>query len=134
MGVKELSIDVILCVVMWIWSSKLFNLVELGNVGSFFKNLVVLVKIVQVLMGYYLDVLNYLQYDGMVKLVVGWLIEKVGWKGFWEGDVGVYDKQVFVIVNFGFVMGLELFELLGRIIVDVCEKFGVMLEWEVNIF
>jgi UDP-N-acetylmuramate dehydrogenase len=71
--------------------------------------------------------------DGMYKVAAGWLIDKAGWKGYREGDVGCYPKQALVLVNYGNGNGMQLLELSKKIQQSILKKFGILLEAEVNI-
>ena len=51
-----------------------------------------------------------------------------------KGNVGVHDKQALVLVHFGGGKGEEVSSLAREIQSDVHEKFGIVLEFEVNIW
>ena len=70
---------------------------------------------------------------GKIKLAAAWLIEQCGWKGKRAGNAGVHSTQPLVLVNHGNATGLEIINLGDEIRQSVYQKFGVMLETEVNI-
>ena len=113
--------------------AKLPDPKELGNAGSFFKNPVVEITLVEELHKKYEQVPFYPINDKFVKLPAGWLIEKSGWKGKRIGNVGVHKNQALVIVNFGNASGQEVVELAHQVRQSVMEMFNVSLEMEVNV-
>ena len=134
MNVKTPSIQSISEAVIRIRRSKLPNPEEIGNAGSFFKNPVVDIAVMQQIQSQYDDVVNYPAGENQVKLAAGWLIEKAGWKGYRKGDAGVHKNQALVLVNYGHSAGNEISDLADQIIEDIQNKFGVKLEKEVNIY
>jgi UDP-N-acetylmuramate dehydrogenase len=132
-GIENPSIRDISNAVIAIRKSKLPDPSVIGNAGSFFKNPVVDLNVLEKIKINYPDVPSYPAETGKCKLAAGWLIEKAGWKGYTEGTFGVHKLQALVLVNYGGSTGNQIFELSGRIIKDIEEKFGVTLEREVNI-
>ncbi|MEO6610553.1 MAG: UDP-N-acetylmuramate dehydrogenase [Chitinophagaceae bacterium] len=131
-GVKELSIKAISEAVIRIRSSKLPDPAQTGNAGSFFKNPLVSKEQFLQLKAMFSTIIGH-ETHGAVKLAAGWLIEQCGWKGFRRGDAGCHAQQALVLVNYGNASGKEIYELSKEILQSVKEKFGVVLEREVNI-
>ncbi len=118
--------------VIEIRSSKLPDVKDLGNAGSFFKNPVVEVALAEQIKSKYPEVPVYPGGAGKIKLAAGWLIEQAGWKGKRIGDAGVHEQQALVLVNYGNATGKEIYELSEAVCKSVEEKFGMTLEREVN--
>ena len=111
--------------------SKLPNPRETGSAGSFFKNPVVHSATMERIKQEYPDVVSFpTTEEDMYKLSAGWLIEKCGWKGRDDGTVGVYKKQALVLVNRGGCTGSDVVRLAKKIIRDVDNRFGIVLEPE----
>lgn len=120
--------------VIQIRKSKLPDFNELGNAGSFFKN-------VNISSDQYMDLKSrfpqmpaYFLPDGNYKIASGWLIDYCGWKGKRIGNVACYEKQALVIVNCGHASGLEILEFSQRVVDSVFQTFGITLQPEVNIW
>jgi UDP-N-acetylmuramate dehydrogenase len=128
----EVNLHNIRQAVIEIRSSKLPDVNELGNAGSFFKNPVVDAEFAEKIRQRFPDIPVYPVNENETKLAAGWLIEKTGWKGRREGYVGVNEKQALVLVNYGNATGKEIFEFSEKISQTVFEKFGIQLEREVN--
>jgi len=128
----EVNLQNIKKAVIDIRSAKLPNINVIGNAGSFFKNPVVDIETAKIIEGDFKDMPVFDAGEGKVKLSAGWLIEKCGWKGFREGDLGVHEKQALVIVNYGSATGKDIYNLSEKIKQSVFEKFNVELEREVN--
>lgn len=127
-------------------SKKLPSVDEYGTCGSVFANPVVtkdkyeeLSKIIPELQSYPVDKLSYKNRDWdnieteYVKIPAGRIIDELGWRGKWEGDVGVHDKHALCVVTNRKASGKEVYDFLENIRKEVNDKYGVELTYEVNI-
>ncbi|MFA3782050.1 UDP-N-acetylmuramate dehydrogenase [Melioribacteraceae bacterium 4301-Me] len=105
----------------------------LGNAGSFFKNPIVTYSQVEFIKKDFSDLPFYKFKDNYYKLPAAWLIEKCGWKGKRIGNVGCYEKQPLIIVNFGNATPAEILDLADKVALSVKKRFDVELLPEVNI-
>lgn len=112
--------------------SKMPDPSVLGNAGSFFWNPVLEKAAFEALQRRFPDIVGYPEH-GKVKVPAAWLIEKAGWKGYREGDVGVHREHALVLVNHGEATGAQLFELSRKIQDSVKRLFGIELSPEVRI-
>lgn len=113
-------------------AEKLPEVGVVGSVGSFFQNPIVEVETFNRLKDIYPEMPSYPNENG-VKIPAGWLIDKSGWKGYKENNVGVWDKQALVLVHYGGGKPEEILELMRKIQDSVKEKFGIEIKPEVNI-
>jgi len=111
--------------------SKLPYPEQIGNAGSFFKNPVISTKRLSQIKEINPEV-RYFDQEGKYKLSAAWLIDSCGWKGYREGDAGVYDKHALILVNHGNATGRDIYNLSEKIIEDIQSKYGLVLEREVN--
>ena len=132
-NIKEVTPNEIRNAVIEIRKSKLPEPKEIGNAGSFFKNPVILNEQFENIKRKYPDLNGYKVDDKSVKISAGWLIEKCGLKGKRIGNVGIYDKQALVVVNYGGASGNEILEFAHMVKAEVKQKFGIELNYEVNI-
>ena len=140
---RPLTADEMVTTVTGLRWSKLPHPDRIGSAGSFFKNPVVSATTYQQLKSQHPDLVAFPQQpaahpaaaDGTAcyKLSAGWLIEQAGWKGYRQGDCGVYDRQALVLVNYGGASGYEVKALADAIIKDVSNKYRVTLQPEVII-
>lgn len=119
--------------VLRIRKGKLPDPKMIGSAGSFFANPVVPASHYERLKAEFGAVPGHPVTEG-VKIPAAWLIEYCGWKGYRDGDAGVYDKQPLVLVNYGMASGKEIGELAVRIRDSVAKKFGVELRTEVCLY
>lgn len=124
--------------VIGIRRTKLPEPSETGSAGSFFRNPFVsreqCDRVLQIAgrdgLG---NVPHFDNPDGTVKIPAAWLIEKCGWKGYREGNAGVWPQQPLVLVNLnGKASPSEIMGLEDKIRQSVYDRFGIELIPEVE--
>ena len=131
---QNLTIQNVRDKIIEIRNSKLPDPKLLANAGSFFKNPIINIKIATKIKEKYNDFKCYQINESMVKISAAWLIEKSGWKGHKEKNIGVYNKHALVLVNYSSENGKDIKMLSNKIKESVLKKFNIILEKEVNIF
>lgn len=111
-------------------SSKLPDPKVIGNGGSFFKNPIINQSQLDDLLLKYPNLVQYPLNAAEVKLAAGQLIELAGFKGDYDGNVGMYEKQALVLVNLGAATGEALWNHALKVQDKVYQEFGVRLEPE----
>lgn len=132
-GVESPAIKDIFDAVVAIRKSKLPDPRLYGNAGSFFKNPITDKDFYYQLKERYPDMPSYQLKDGNVKIPAGWLIDRAGWKGKKAGNVGCFENQALVIVNYGGATGKEVAAFAKKVQASVKQNFGIDLVPEVNI-
>ena len=113
--------------------SKLPEVNEIGSAGSFFKNPIVTKVFLEELKVKFPNLTSYEYDDTHVKLAAGQLIDLLGFKGQYENNVGMYEKQALILVNLGGASGKALYNHSLAVMKAVENKFGICLEPEVII-
>ncbi len=132
-GIKNISIRDVSDAVIQIRSSKLPDQKKIGNAGSFFKNPSIQNDLHDFLKIQYPSMPSFPSQNGLVKIPAAWLIEQCGWKGKKINNIGVHQHQALVLVNYGGGSGEEIWNLAMKIQASVNEKFGIILQPEVNV-
>lgn len=130
---NDLTLRMVRDTVRKIRESRLPDPLVTGNAGSFFKNPEVSYELYDSLLKKHPDITAFKVNESVYKISAGWLIEKCGYKGKRSGNVGSYDKQALIIVNYGGATGLEIMNFVEKIMTDVKSNFGIELISEVNI-
>ena len=113
---------------------KFPDLHTVGTAGSFFKNPVVSKTQVHeiekwvgtTVPGYEVD-------EEHVKLPLGWLLEKFGWKDKRVGAVGCWKDQALVLVQYGGATASEFILFAHSIMDDVRKRTSIRIEPEVRV-
>lgn len=119
--------------VIAIRSQKLPDPNELPNAGSFFKNPVIKRTALNELLVSYPNIVYYPLDDQYVKVAAGWLIDRLGLKGFSLNGAAVHEKQALVLVNLENASGMSIVRLAKHVQEKVYQSFGIVLEPEVRL-
>jgi UDP-N-acetylmuramate dehydrogenase len=132
-NVKEVTIQAISEAVIQIRKNKLPDPILIGNAGSFFKNPSVETPFFEALKNKFPTLPSFPGENNLVKIPAAWMIEQCGWKGKTLDNIGVHKHQALVLVNYGGGDGKKIWQLAMDIQGSVKEKFGVLLQPEVNV-
>ncbi|MCA9366517.1 UDP-N-acetylmuramate dehydrogenase [Candidatus Kaiserbacteria bacterium] len=129
----DYDLEHIRAAVIDIRSTKFPDWSVLGTAGSFFQNPIVSPTVYTELKSRYPELPGYEQTDGVVKLPLGWILDKiVGLKGLRVGNVGMYENQALVLVNYGGATAAEITAFAESIQEKVAAATGIEIEWEVT--
>ena len=116
--------------------SKLPDINEKPNCGSFFGNPIVTISQAKELLEKFPDMPQFPTTDNAVKLQGGWLIEKAGFKGKEIGDnkkIIISSDSALVLIALPGATWNDLIKAKDTIIEGVGKNFGVRLEVEPNL-
>ena len=111
--------------------NKLPDSAQIGNVGSFFHNPLIPDAAAEKLASNFPGLPVYpADKAGHKKVSAGWLIDKLGLKGYRQGNIAVYDKQALVLVNHASATQQELLVFAHEIQAKVLAAYGVSINIE----
>jgi UDP-N-acetylmuramate dehydrogenase len=115
--------------VIAIRSSKLPDPKLIANCGSFFHNPIIPMEQLEELRDQYPTIVYWSLDSEQVKISAGWLLEKLGLKGYREPNTGmaIWDKQALVFVNENAKSTAQLLAFRDAIMAAVQKKFGITL-------
>jgi len=129
----KLSLADVRKAVVEIRSKKLPDLNKYGTAGSFFKNPIIAKERYEELKRAYPRMPAYAVDETFVKVPLAWILDNVcGFKGYKNGNVGVYENQALVLVNFGGAKADEIKNLANEMMAKVKEATGIVVETEVQ--
>lgn len=106
---------------------------QIGTAGSFFKNPIISEEHYEALVAEYPGLPGYREGEGRIKVSLGWILDNVcDLKGKREGNIGLYEKQALVLVNFGCATALEIKSFSAKIRDEVFKKTKIEIEMEVS--
>ena len=104
-----------------------------GTAGSFFKNPVVERQKGEALLALYPNLPLYQVGNDLVKIPLGYVLDKIcGLKGYRTGNVGLYEAQALVLVNYGGASANEIHDFVKLVKQKVYEKTEIEIEPEVR--
>jgi UDP-N-acetylmuramate dehydrogenase len=120
-------------IVISIRRAKLPDVGKLGTAGSFFKNPIIPLALYDGLKKRFPAMPGYPGAEGGVKIPAAWILDNVcGFKGYRQGETGVYENQALVLVNFGNAAAEEIKSLAEKMTACVKKETDISLEREVE--
>ena len=103
----------------------------LGTAGSFFKNPIISKSVFDALIQKYPDMVGYPEGSDTVKVSLGWILDHVlNYKGYRVGNVGLYEKQALVLVQYGGATSSEVYTFAASVCDAVKRETGIVVEYE----
>jgi UDP-N-acetylmuramate dehydrogenase len=129
----DITLQKVRDMVIDIRTNKLPSVREYGTAGSFFKNPIISKGDYEKLLAEYPMMPSYPTGTDNVKIPAAWILDNLcGFKGFREGDIGVYKNQALVLINYGNATAEQIKTLAQRMIDEVKMKTNIILEREVE--
>jgi len=117
--------------VVLIRSKKFPDWKKFGTAGSFFKNPIISTEHFNELSKQYEGLPGYPAGDGTVKVALGWILDKVcELRGVREGQLGTYENQSLVLVNYGGATASDVSNFAEGVKDKVFKKTKISIEME----
>lgn len=114
---------------------KFPDLKAVGTAGSFFKNPLVTAEKAADLKARWPDLPLFAEANGRVKVSLGYVLDKIcGLRGAREGDIGLFERQALVLVNYGQASARDIIAFARTVSATVEQQAGLKIEWEVNLW
>jgi len=105
---------------------------KIGTAGSFFKNPIVSEEVFKALQEKFPDLPSFSLSPDTRKIPLAWILDRVcNLRGYREGNIGLFERQPLVLVNFGNASAEEIDVFAKKIIARVHEVTGIKVEREV---
>jgi UDP-N-acetylmuramate dehydrogenase len=118
--------------VLAVRAKKFPDLNRFGTAGSFFKNPIISNAKAEELRSVYPELPVYPAGERLSKISAAWIIDHIAnMKGVREGDIGTWDSQALVLVNYGNASSAAVDGFARKIVSRVDELIGIRLEREV---
>ena len=126
LGKKEITVKAVFDTITTIRKAKLPDITKLGSAGSVFANPIVEQKKLDELLAKYPDMPHFEN-----KLVVGWMLEKLGWKDKKIGSVSTMPNHANIVFTDGTASGKEILAFFKTMQKELKSAYGITLELEV---
>lgn len=130
---EEISLQDMRKAVQDVRSKKFPDLKVIGTAGSFFKNPIITDEKTEQILKQFPKMLYFELGGGKKKISLGWLLDHVGeWRGYREGNSGIFVNQSMVLVNYKNATAKEIKKLSEKLKKDIKQKVGIDIEEEIT--
>ena len=131
-NIAQPSVNDVRNAVLEIRRAKLPDLNMYGTAGSFFKNPIVSGEVFETLKEKFPLIVSFDTSLGQKKISAAWILDNIcGFKGYRAGNVGVYQNQSLVLVNFGEGTSREIKNLADEMKACVKKNTGIDISEEI---
>lgn len=130
---NHITAEILRSEIMLLRQDKLPDWQKFGTAGSFYKNPIIKASDFGILKKKYPDLPGFVDDNQEVKISLGWVLDKIcQLKGYREREVGLYENQALVLVNYGHATSEEIKNFSEKIKKIVSEKTNILISEEVE--